>query len=112
VTKQANAGVEVAEALRKGDRELTTRVAHTAKGVAGNLGIGQVQTAAEKVERAIRQNAPVEAGIEELNASLGRMVEAIQRRVPLRDRRSARLSGSSIPSERRQRSQNYENLSL
>jgi len=43
-------------ALKGGDREGAQRTAHTVKGVAGNLGIKGVQLAAEKLEKAIRDN--------------------------------------------------------
>jgi hypothetical protein len=50
------------------------------KGVAGNLGIGLVQAAAEHVERTIRgAGAPSEILLGELEATLGRTVQAIRR---------------------------------
>jgi signal transduction histidine kinase/CheY-like chemotaxis protein/HPt (histidine-containing phosphotransfer) domain-containing protein len=78
VSKQGDAGAQIAAALKSGDRELAGRIAHTAKGVAGNLGIGSVQSAAEKVERAIRDEAPSAAVIEEFRSTLALMVQAIQ----------------------------------
>jgi CheY-like chemotaxis protein/HPt (histidine-containing phosphotransfer) domain-containing protein len=79
VSKQGDAGVQIAAALENGDRELAGRIAHTAKGVAGNLGIGSVQSAAEKVERAIREENPsVAALLEEFRSTLALMVKAIQ----------------------------------
>ena len=47
---------ELDAALKSGDREGAQRTAHTVKGVAGNLGIKGVQLAAEKLEKAIRDN--------------------------------------------------------
>jgi HPt (histidine-containing phosphotransfer) domain-containing protein len=81
VTKQGGAGALISEALRNGDRELAGRLAHTAKGVAGNLGIGSVQAAAEGVERAIRESVPVEGLLEMFESVLDPMVQAIQRRL-------------------------------
>jgi two-component system, sensor histidine kinase and response regulator len=79
VGKQGNAGVQLADALGSGDRELAGRIAHTVKGVAGNLGIGSVQSAAEKVERAIREKTPSAAALmEEFQTTLALMVQAIQ----------------------------------
>jgi HPt (histidine-containing phosphotransfer) domain-containing protein len=55
------------------------RIAHTVKGVAGNLGIGSIQSAAEKIERALRdgsESAP--AMLKEFGATLVPMVQAIQ----------------------------------
>jgi HPt (histidine-containing phosphotransfer) domain-containing protein len=56
--KQADAAAQITEALNAGNRELAERTAHTVKGVAGNLGITQVQAAAAAVEKALRQNEP------------------------------------------------------
>ena len=80
VGKQGEAGVQIAAALHSGDRALAGRLAHTVKGVAGNLGIASVQSAAEKVERAIREEgASTPALIEEFESALCSMVQAIQR---------------------------------
>jgi signal transduction histidine kinase/DNA-binding response OmpR family regulator/HPt (histidine-containing phosphotransfer) domain-containing protein len=77
--KYAAAGAEIADALRAGDRTSAERLAHTVKGVAGNIGIGQVQAAAAKVERAIREgDASVPALIQELTAIIGPQVEAVR----------------------------------
>ncbi len=54
--KQAAAATEVAAALDDKDRQTAERIAHTVKGVAGNLGITDVHTAAQKLEKAIREN--------------------------------------------------------
>jgi len=54
-TKQSDADLRISEALANGDREGAERLAHTLKGIAGNIGIGSVQSAAAKVEKAIRE---------------------------------------------------------
>ena len=80
MAKQADVGAQITEALRNGDRVLAERLAHTVKGVAGNIGIGRVQSAAEMVERAIREGeASAPALLAELEAALGPQVEAIRR---------------------------------
>jgi HPt (histidine-containing phosphotransfer) domain-containing protein len=53
--KQAGAATEIAAALDANDRPTAERTAHTVKGVAGNLGITNVQAAAQKLEKAIRE---------------------------------------------------------
>jgi HPt (histidine-containing phosphotransfer) domain-containing protein len=53
VSRQGASATQIAEALDAGDRKLAERIAHTVKGVAGNLGISDVQSAAHKLERAI-----------------------------------------------------------
>jgi CheY-like chemotaxis protein len=54
--KQAGAATEIAAALDANDRPTAERTAHTVKGVAGNLGITNVQSAAQKLEKAIRES--------------------------------------------------------
>jgi len=78
-TKQADAAAQIAEALRNEDRGLAERLAHTVKGVAGNIGIGAVQAAAGQVEKAIREGASaVPALLAGLEAALGPKVQAIK----------------------------------
>jgi two-component system sensor histidine kinase/response regulator len=48
---------QVANALAKGDRSLAERLAHTLKGVAGNIGAAGVQSSAAALERAIRERS-------------------------------------------------------
>jgi CheY-like chemotaxis protein/HPt (histidine-containing phosphotransfer) domain-containing protein len=81
--KEADAAERITAALRDGDRALATRLAHTVKGVAGNLGITMVQARAEKVERAIRDGDPAETGlIDELASALRPAVDAIRKAFP------------------------------
>ena len=53
--KQADAAVQISAALGSADSKLAERIAHTVKGVAGNLAITEVQSAAQKLEKAIRE---------------------------------------------------------
>ena len=53
--KQGDAGAQISTALKSGDRQLAERIAHTVKGVAGNIGIVGIQTAAQRLEKAIRE---------------------------------------------------------
>jgi two-component system sensor histidine kinase/response regulator len=81
--KQADAGLQIAAALESGDRKLAERMAHTVKGVAGNIGLREVFPAAEKLERAIREgNEAVPARLEEFTGVLLCQVQAIQRAIP------------------------------
>src|SRR5262249_28477516 len=54
-SQQSGAATQIAAALDASDRKLAERIAHTVKGVAGNLGISDVQSAAQKLEKAIRE---------------------------------------------------------
>jgi two-component system sensor histidine kinase/response regulator len=53
VEEQSGAPEVIAESLAAGDRRTAERVAHTLKGVAGNLGAVAVQAAASDLEKAI-----------------------------------------------------------
>ncbi len=76
--KHANAAAEITEALRSGDRPLAERLAHTIKGVAGNIGIGAIQAAAGTVEKAIHDEDPaVPQLLIALEAVLGPQVQSI-----------------------------------
>jgi HPt (histidine-containing phosphotransfer) domain-containing protein len=77
--EQVDASSQISSAVESGDRKLAERIAHTVKGVAGNIGLKQVFTAAEKLERAIREaDSAVPALAEEFALVLGRQVDAIQ----------------------------------
>ncbi len=77
--KQADADSQILAALEHRDRKLAERIVHTAKGVAGNIGLGQVFAAAEKLERAVRDgDVAVPALVEEFAQVLKRQVQAIQ----------------------------------
>ncbi|MGC1477019.1 MAG: response regulator [Terriglobales bacterium] len=55
VAKEGSAAARIAAALESGDFKLAERIAHTVKGIAGNLGITEVQSEAQKLEKAIRE---------------------------------------------------------
>ena len=55
---QRDAVKNINEALDRGDRPLAERIAHTLKGIAGNLGAKEVQTVAGELEAAIRGARP------------------------------------------------------
>ena len=52
--KQCDAATQVSTALESSDVKLAERIAHTVKGVAGNLGIVEVQSVAQQLEKALR----------------------------------------------------------
>lgn len=64
---------EMGRTLVSGDRDTAQRLAHSVRGLAGNLGILDVQEAAGSVERALREgqlNEAVSPLVEELSAAL------------------------------------------
>ena len=56
-TQQAEAPAQIAELLKVDDRATAERSAHTVKGVAANLGVKRVQSAAGHLEKALREGA-------------------------------------------------------
>jgi two-component system sensor histidine kinase/response regulator len=66
---QADAARRIASALAENDRPLAERLAHTVRGVAGNIGAPAVQHAAAHLEQAIAGSAPA-AEIDVCRASL------------------------------------------
>ena len=55
---EADAAQRIGSALAGKDRALAERLAHTVKGVAGNIGAATVQNAAAHLEKAIKGSAP------------------------------------------------------
>jgi signal transduction histidine kinase/DNA-binding response OmpR family regulator len=53
--RESNAPGQISAALEAGDRKLAERISHTVGGVAANIGILAVQAAAERLERALRE---------------------------------------------------------
>ncbi len=84
VEQQGQAPARITEALAASDHATAERLAHTVKGVAGNLGAGVVQTAAGALEQAIaargdagRIEALRQRLADELEALLGRLRPAL-----------------------------------
>jgi CheY-like chemotaxis protein len=78
VEKQGDAAAEVSNALESGDRALAERIAHTVKGVAGNIGITKIQFAAAGLEKAVREKDPaIPAQLAEFALLLRDQVQAI-----------------------------------
>jgi HPt (histidine-containing phosphotransfer) domain-containing protein len=79
VTKQANSAAAIAQTLEQRDLEGAERLAHTVKGVAGNLGIATVQRAAGGVEKAIRdRDGSVTPQLSALQSALATQIDAIR----------------------------------
>jgi two-component system sensor histidine kinase/response regulator len=73
VSQQTAAVGEIRAALATSDAEGAIRLAHTLKGVAGNLGAGNVQNAAATVETLLRDGAPAAA----TNRALAQLADAL-----------------------------------
>jgi PAS domain S-box-containing protein len=79
VAKQGNAAAEISIALERGDLKLAERIAHTVKGVAGNLGITEVQQVAENLVMAIRESEKVSVSLVQFASVMDAQVPAIEK---------------------------------
>jgi HPt (histidine-containing phosphotransfer) domain-containing protein len=87
--KQGDAAAQISTAVESGDLKLAERIAHTVKGVAGNLGITEVQSAAQKLEKALRDGeGTVSSLLTEFAGVMSTQVQAIEK--ALRDSPSVR----------------------
>ncbi|MDZ4200760.1 MAG: response regulator [Gallionella sp.] len=85
VSGQKNAVVAIREAFESGDLETAERLAHTTKGVAGNVGAGQVQELAAELERAVKARElrdRMEVLLDALALPLDELVSALERALP------------------------------
>jgi two-component system, sensor histidine kinase and response regulator len=77
--KHASAAMHIAGAMEQEDRSLAERLAHSLKGVAGNIGASAVFQCAGKIESAIRNSeSNVQESIQELSLLLDRQVQSIR----------------------------------
>ena len=76
---QAHAGEEIREALATGDHKRAERIAHTVRGIAGNIGAKELAAAAATVEAAFRDVAPArpEPDLSAFEIALRRVVSSI-----------------------------------
>ena len=87
--KQGDAAAQISTAVESGDLKLAERIAHTVKGVAGNLGITEVQSVAQKLEKALRDGeGTVSSLLAEFAGVMSTQVQAIEK--ALRDSASVR----------------------
>jgi len=86
VSTQRNAASELSEALLVEDRITAERIAHTAKGVSGNIGATELQGMAEQLETMIQSGqvdkASIEPILERFSLSLAILIAHIERTLP------------------------------
>ncbi|BFM39244.1 response regulator [Synechocystis sp. LKSZ1] len=81
VAGQKSFEAEITTALDGEDTALAERLAHTLKGVAGNIGASEVQQAAACLEKAIKEGQPrreIEAYLAEVTFPLHQVIEALE----------------------------------
>jgi signal transduction histidine kinase/DNA-binding response OmpR family regulator/HAMP domain-containing protein len=94
--QQSPAADQVADALEKGDHALAERLAHTLKGVAGNVGATSVQSAAAALERVIRDRSNADE-VERVRQHVGSVLGPLT--AGIRAALAAVTSGASAPAQ-------------
>ena len=80
---QFGVGEQISAALERGDPKLAERIAHTVRGVAGNLGIGKIFSSAGRLEKAIRErDSAIPALLREFCTLVDQQIHALQQSLP------------------------------
>jgi two-component system, sensor histidine kinase and response regulator len=85
VESQKDTGVQIRSALMANDRQTAERLAHTLKGVSGNIGAGDVQSLADALEGAMRQGqhgGEVLLRLAQLEAPLAQLIRDLEVQLP------------------------------
>jgi PAS domain S-box-containing protein len=90
ISGQKSAGIEIGKALDHNDWDTAERLAHTLKGVSGNIGANGLQHLAEAVEDAIRMHLPRENIDDEINAMTRQLKYFIEQLEPYLHEHKAR----------------------
>ncbi len=77
VDNEADFAARFGDAVRQGDSDTATRLAHTLKGVAGTIGAMDLQAAAFDLEKAVKSGGPHEQAFETLLARLEPVLTSI-----------------------------------
>jgi two-component system sensor histidine kinase/response regulator len=80
--KQADASDRVSAAMAAGNFDAAQRIAHSVKGVAGNLGIGDLFTAAGVLEKALQSGGGVDTALKVFGDELARTTAALRAATP------------------------------
>jgi PAS domain S-box-containing protein len=95
---QENAVAEIRAALHSGDRETAGRLAHTVKGVSGNLGAEGVYRAAAELEKAIKEGKEtMDSPLAEVRSQLEIVMEGIRALEESMAGRKEPVSSAGIP---------------
>jgi HPt (histidine-containing phosphotransfer) domain-containing protein len=85
VSGQKSATAEIIEVLQGNDWGTAERLAHTLKGVSGNIGATGLQQLAEKLEAAIKERQPrktVDDRLDELKKPLENLIAQLEQKLP------------------------------
>jgi two-component system sensor histidine kinase/response regulator len=82
---QKNAAAEILNALEENNRDTAQRIAHTLKGLAGNIGANSLQQLAGKIESEIKEHQSrkeIDDGLNELKKMLENLVGQLEQKLP------------------------------
>ena len=82
---QGQAPAQIRQSLDAGDYETAERLAHTSKGVSGNIGASQLQKLAATLEKAIRESRPLEeigAALDPFATAHGKLIDGLTEAFP------------------------------
>ena len=85
IASQKSATAEIHKALEGNDWNTAERLAHTLKGVSGNIGATGLQELAEKIETAIKERQPrntVDDRLDEIKKPLGNLIVQLEQQLP------------------------------
>jgi HPt (histidine-containing phosphotransfer) domain-containing protein len=85
VAGQKSAITNFLQALEVNDWETAERVAHTLKGVSGNIGASNLQQLAERLEFAVKEHQPrksVKAQLDEIRKPLESLIAQLEQKLP------------------------------
>jgi CheY-like chemotaxis protein len=88
---QKTATAEIIKALADSDWNTAERLAHTLKGVSGNIGATALQHLAELLEAAIKAHQPrktIDARINELKKPLATLIAQLEKQLPVEQRKT------------------------
>jgi len=103
VAGHADDGERIRRALAAGDPATASRIAHTLRGVAGNLSAQDLHAAATAMEAVLKATAGgtaasgADAALYTLEQAIGRAVEAIRRVVPAPEALAVPAGGGGVP---------------
>ncbi|MBF0501811.1 MAG: response regulator [Candidatus Riflebacteria bacterium] len=95
VESQTETAARISEAIERGDFESSKRLAHTLRGVAGNLGAEEIHEIAQELEQAII-NSEADDKIRKLCARLGEALKLLIRNTRIVRKRIANMSAAAI----------------
>ena len=113
IDQQGPANGEIKAALAKSDTPLAERIAHTLKGVAGNIGAKAVHSASGALEKLIRDQAPaedVESALNQMASALDPLLSSLRNALPSPDSKTQDEAPAADPAQSREAAEQLAKL--